>query len=193
VSGCTTVRLVPHAAWPHTHGAEHQQASRSSAAALHACMYKLGCRAHLAVLFGWCIWAFLWVNVLGVGSAVVHGGCLVSSCWLGPLVTCYHPHECCVFATAMAACWTCTAVATSMLPLPAHACQAVRPGSTCNDFNVLTSFPALPLRPVCSDITERQRRLAEIIEMIHTASLVHDDVLDDCSVRRGAPLQLQCC
>jgi len=27
------------------------------------------------------------------------------------------------------------------------------------------------------EITERQRRLAEITEMIHTASLVHDDVL----------------
>mmetsp|Transcript_2004 Transcript_2004/g.5908 ORF Transcript_2004/g.5908 Transcript_2004/m.5908 type:complete len:431 (+) Transcript_2004:217-1509(+) len=37
-----------------------------------------------------------------------------------------------------------------------------------------------------SDITEEQRRLAEITEMIHTASLVHDDVLDDCSLRRGA-------
>jgi len=36
------------------------------------------------------------------------------------------------------------------------------------------------------DITERQRRLAEITEMIHTASLVHDDVLDDCDTRRGA-------
>lgn len=48
-------------------------------------------------------------------------------------------------------------------------------------------FPALPYR----DITERHRRLAEIIEMIHTASLVHDDVLDDCSVRRGGCLQ-QC-
>ncbi|KAF8071361.1 SPS3 [Scenedesmus sp. PABB004] len=35
------------------------------------------------------------------------------------------------------------------------------------------------------EITERHRRLAEIIEMIHTASLVHDDVLDDCAVRRG--------
>nr|YP_010336193.1 prenyl transferase [Chroodactylon ornatum]UNJ14599.1 prenyl transferase [Chroodactylon ornatum] len=30
-----------------------------------------------------------------------------------------------------------------------------------------------------------QRRLAEITEIIHTASLVHDDVLDDCSTRRG--------
>lgn len=36
-----------------------------------------------------------------------------------------------------------------------------------------------------SDLTERHRRLAEIIEMIHTASLVHDDVLDECDTRRG--------
>ena len=36
-----------------------------------------------------------------------------------------------------------------------------------------------------SDINDRHRRLAEITEMIHTASLVHDDVLDDCDIRRG--------
>lgn len=34
-------------------------------------------------------------------------------------------------------------------------------------------------------ITLKHRRLAEIIEMIHTASLIHDDVLDDSSLRRG--------
>nr|QUE29920.1 preA [Erythrocladia irregularis] len=34
-------------------------------------------------------------------------------------------------------------------------------------------------------ILNPQRRLAEITEIIHTASLVHDDVLDDCSTRRG--------
>nr|YP_010337115.1 prenyl transferase [Pseudoerythrocladia kornmannii]QUE28194.1 preA [Pseudoerythrocladia kornmannii]UNJ16700.1 prenyl transferase [Pseudoerythrocladia kornmannii] len=34
-------------------------------------------------------------------------------------------------------------------------------------------------------ILNSQRRLAEITEIIHTASLVHDDVLDDCSTRRG--------
>lgn len=34
-------------------------------------------------------------------------------------------------------------------------------------------------------ILSPQRRLAEITEIIHTASLVHDDVLDDCSTRRG--------
>ncbi|KAF5193170.1 Solanesyl diphosphate synthase [Thalictrum thalictroides] len=35
------------------------------------------------------------------------------------------------------------------------------------------------------DLTPEHRRLAEIIEMIHTASLIHDDVLDDSSIRRG--------
>jgi all-trans-nonaprenyl-diphosphate synthase len=33
--------------------------------------------------------------------------------------------------------------------------------------------------------TPRHRRLAEITEMIHTASLVHDDVVDGASTRRG--------
>lgn len=37
------------------------------------------------------------------------------------------------------------------------------------------------------DITLRHRRLAEITEMIHTASLVHDDVVDESDVRRGIP------
>ena len=34
-------------------------------------------------------------------------------------------------------------------------------------------------------ILDSHKRLAEITEIIHTASLVHDDVLDDCSTRRG--------
>ena len=42
----------------------------------------------------------------------------------------------------------------------------------------------------CSDITPQHRRLAEITEMIHTASLVHDDVVDNCSIRRGTLLLL---
>ncbi|KPQ34881.1 MAG: solanesyl diphosphate synthase [Phormidesmis priestleyi Ana] len=37
------------------------------------------------------------------------------------------------------------------------------------------------------DITARHRRLAEITEMIHTASLVHDDVVDESATRRGVP------
>ncbi|XP_073120641.1 solanesyl diphosphate synthase 1, chloroplastic-like [Henckelia pumila] len=35
------------------------------------------------------------------------------------------------------------------------------------------------------DLTKEHRRLAEIIEMIHTASLIHDDVLDESDLRRG--------
>nr|YP_009398917.1 prenyl transferase [Cliftonaea pectinata]ARW68025.1 prenyl transferase [Cliftonaea pectinata] len=34
-------------------------------------------------------------------------------------------------------------------------------------------------------IINEQRRLAEITEIIHTASLVHDDVIDECETRRG--------
>ncbi len=37
------------------------------------------------------------------------------------------------------------------------------------------------------EISARHRRLAEITEMIHTASLVHDDVIDEAGVRRGIP------
>ncbi len=34
-------------------------------------------------------------------------------------------------------------------------------------------------------LSQRHRRLAEITEMIHTASLVHDDVVDEAATRRG--------
>lgn len=45
-----------------------------------------------------------------------------------------------------------------------------------------TSYPAGE-----SDILPSQRRLAEITELIHTASLLHDDVIDHSVSRRGNP------
>ncbi|CAB9521241.1 Solanesyl diphosphate synthase 3, chloroplastic/mitochondrial [Seminavis robusta] len=38
-----------------------------------------------------------------------------------------------------------------------------------------------------SDLPQAQRRLAEISELIHTASLFHDDVIDGSDTRRGLP------
>nr|ARW60620.1 prenyl transferase [Polysiphonia sp.] len=34
-------------------------------------------------------------------------------------------------------------------------------------------------------VSTEQKRLAEITEIIHTASLVHDDIIDNCDTRRG--------
>ncbi|CAN1227511.1 Solanesyl diphosphate synthase 3, chloroplastic/mitochondrial [Linum grandiflorum] len=39
--------------------------------------------------------------------------------------------------------------------------------------------------PVSTELRARQQRIAEITEMIHVASLLHDDVLDDADTRRG--------
>jgi all-trans-nonaprenyl-diphosphate synthase len=50
---------------------------------------------------------------------------------------------------------------------------------------LLVARATLPLSGL-PDLADRHRRLAEITEMIHTASLVHDDVLDESDLRRGA-------
>mmetsp|Transcript_25538 Transcript_25538/g.58917 ORF Transcript_25538/g.58917 Transcript_25538/m.58917 type:complete len:379 (+) Transcript_25538:678-1814(+) len=47
-----------------------------------------------------------------------------------------------------------------------------------------SSYPTLTLR---SDLSLASLRLAEIAELIHTASLYHDDVIDRGEVRRGRP------
>ena len=53
-----------------------------------------------------------------------------------------------------------------------------------------TGLPTVLSRPHAfqrPDLPDAQRRLAEISEMIHTASLFHDDVIDGAETRRGVP------
>lgn len=46
---------------------------------------------------------------------------------------------------------------------------------------------ALLAAGACGDISAQQMELALIIEFIHTATLLHDDVVDESSLRRGQP------
>ncbi|KAK4349422.1 hypothetical protein RND71_032177 [Anisodus tanguticus] len=57
--------------------------------------------------------------------------------------------------------------------------------ATALDVPIPTSAPQVEVDSLSSDLRTRQQSIAEITEMIHVASLLHDDVLDDADTRRG--------
>ena len=50
-----------------------------------------------------------------------------------------------------------------------------------------TSAPLIPALAPSARLLPTQLRLAQIVEMIHVASLLHDDVIDSADLRRGVP------
>jgi geranylgeranyl pyrophosphate synthase len=87
----------------------------------------------------------------------------------------------------------------TIVQLMAQACAAAEPeGSNASEIGELSSWEQSGASTVNieggtvtvsnhkgSDVWRRQAQLGQIVEMIHVASLIHDDVLDEADTRRG--------
>lgn len=84
---------------------------------------------------------------------------------------------------------------STLSPVPTAINDSISPSSVLSDVNPsfpeggpLTAAATEPTHdPADSSILPSQRRLAEITELIHTASLLHDDVIDHSLLRRSSP------
>jgi hexaprenyl-diphosphate synthase len=65
--------------------------------------------------------------------------------------------------------------------------SSANPSSSSSSSSSQSQTPAESIEATLPGVNPSQRRLAEITETIHTASLLHDDVIDTSESRRGAP------
>ena len=74
------------------------------------------------------------------------------------------------------------------VPIPPLLAAATSENTICPTTPALSSSPSqFPPLNLTNTLLPTQLRLAQIVELLHTASLLHDDVIDASTLRRGAP------
>jgi geranylgeranyl pyrophosphate synthase len=51
--------------------------------------------------------------------------------------------------------------------------------------HIRSVLPILYLKALGQNLSENQVKILSVVELVHNASLIHDDVIDECNLRRG--------